>query len=126
MPAKDLYISPWFQKAKRYVEALEARWAILSAEYGLLSPEEPIEPYDTTLNSMPIKERREWATRVIEQVMELDLPGESVVLLAGAKYREFLLPLLEEKGLAVEVPMRGLGIGQQLQWLKEETEAVSR
>lgn len=34
-PARDLYISDWFVKARRYVERRRARWFILSAEYGL-------------------------------------------------------------------------------------------
>jgi hypothetical protein len=32
-------------------------------------------------------------------------------------YLRDLVPLLERRGYAVEVPMAGLGIGQQLGWL---------
>ena len=62
-PAKDLYVSDWFRKARTYVELSGHPWFILSAEYGLLDPGEVIEPYERTLNKMPIRERRAWAER---------------------------------------------------------------
>lgn len=43
--AKDLYTSPWFRKARRYVESRPGCWFILSAEHGLLDPETVIAPY---------------------------------------------------------------------------------
>jgi len=42
-------------------------------------------------------------------------------MLAGERYREFLVPELAEHGYATDVPMRGLGIGRQLQWLSQQT-----
>lgn len=42
-----------------------------------------------------------------------------VVLLAGRKYREHLETMLINSGCQIEVPMAGLGIGQQLSWLKK-------
>jgi hypothetical protein len=38
-PAKDLYHSDWFVKARAFVEAKGGRWFNLSAEYGLVSPD---------------------------------------------------------------------------------------
>ena len=49
--AKDLYISDWFRKARACVESTGCPWAILSAEYGLLHPDEVIRPYEKTLNA---------------------------------------------------------------------------
>ncbi len=48
-PARDLYISTWFLKARAYVEATRTPRFILSAEHGLLSPDEVITPYDRTV-----------------------------------------------------------------------------
>jgi hypothetical protein len=65
---------------------------------------------------MSAPERREWAQGVLEQ-LEPHLAGVThVVPLAGARYREFLCCELEARGYAVDVPMKGLGIGKQLQW----------
>lgn len=117
MPAADLYTSPWFVKARALVEATRDPWFILSAEHGLLAPDRVIEPYEWTLNTMSVNERREWARRV-EQQMEESLPeAEEVVVLAGNRYRENLMPYLRERFSKVTVPMEGLTIGRQLNWL---------
>jgi len=68
------------------------------------------------------EQRRAWARRVLAQVGESILPGSHVIILAGRKYREFLVDPLTRRGYFVEVPMEGLGIGQQLQWLDKHTE----
>lgn len=65
-PAKELYTSDWFTKVRALVEAQGWPWAILSAHYGLVHPEEEIRPYEKTLNSMRVAERRAWADRVMQ------------------------------------------------------------
>jgi hypothetical protein len=45
-------------------------------------------------------------------------PGDRVILLAGVLYREHLVPKLRQAKCYVEVPIKGLGIGQQKAWLK--------
>ena len=89
---------------------------ILSAKHGLVDPDAVIDPYEMTLNNMPIGDRRAWANRVVEQMAAHPRPGR-VVMLAGARYREFLEPKLRSLGITVEVPMTGLRIGEQLNWL---------
>ena len=115
--AADLYTSAWFVKARAFVEATGDPWFILSAEHGLLGPEKVIEPYERTLNTMSAADRRSWAQKVREQ-MEENLPdvGE-VVVLAGNRYRENLMPYLRRRFPKVTVPMEGLTIGRQLNWL---------
>ena len=116
-PAKDLYISSWFKKAKALVEKSKAEWFILSAKHHLLSPDEKIHSYDKTLNNMPINERKLWADKVIQQ-MKRNLPrAEQVVIFAGIKYRKLLMTYLNDNFKQVLVPMEGLGIGKQLEWL---------
>ncbi|MCY4543589.1 MAG: hypothetical protein OXB95_14540, partial [Rhodobacteraceae bacterium] len=116
-PAKDLYVSTWFRKARACVEKTGSPWRILSAEYGLLHPDEEVLPYERTLNAMGVRERRAWAEDVLAHI-ETCLDGvDTVVFLAGLRYREFLEPALRNRGLAVIVPMKGLSQGQQLQWL---------
>jgi len=115
--ARDLYTSPLFTKARAYVESHQMPWFILSAEYGLLEPDAEVEPYERTLNDMAVADRREWARRVLEQ-LEPRLAGvQRIVILAGMRYREFLLPRLNALCPRVEVPLEGLPIGKQLQWL---------
>ena len=56
--AKDLYISDWFRKPAAYAGRNSDAWYILSARYGLVEPNQVIEPYDVTLNRMPAAARR--------------------------------------------------------------------
>ena len=117
--ARDLYTSPWFVKARDYVEGAKSPWFILSAEHGLLSPDQIVAPYERTLNTMRIEDRRAWAQRVLGALVPKLGGVDRLVLLAGQKYREFLLPALRQACPSVEVPMEGLTIGRQLQWLTE-------
>jgi hypothetical protein len=114
--AKDLYVSPWFRLARAYVERTGQPWFILSAEYGLLDPDQVIAPYDRTLVHMPADERRAWATKV-ESQMDVRLPKtRRIVVMAGHRYRAHLLEYLERRA-SIEIPLEGLGLGRQLQWL---------
>ena len=115
--AKDLYRSDWFTKARSYVESKGFQWFILSAEYGLVHPDQTIAPYDKTLNTMGSNDRRDWAKKVLIQIDDTIPETKSFIFLAGRKYRENLLDPLKAKGSEIIIPMEGLGIGQQLSWL---------
>ena len=99
------------------METTGCPWRILSAQYGLVHPEEEIGPYEKTLNRMRVEERRAWADRVLAALAPCLDGVDTVVFLAGQRYRQFLEPELHERGLAVRVPMSGLRQGQQLAWL---------
>ena len=117
-PAGDLYLSQLFRGLRHYAEAHADVWYILSAEHGVLHPEQVIEPYERTLNAMPKRDRLAWAERVEQQLLEL-LPADAeVILLAGSRYREEIEPFLRRQGFHVTIPLEGLGIGKQLQQLK--------
>ena len=121
MPASamDLYTSSWFRKARACVEKTGCPWRILSAQYGLVHPQERIRPYEKTLTKARIDERRVWADRVLAQLGPCLDGVDTVVFFAGHPYREFLEPALRKRGLAVCVPMSGLRQGQQLAWLDD-------
>lgn len=117
--AKDLYLSPLFKKCYAYSQYIQAdKVFILSALHGLVSEDQVIAPYNITLNTMNAKDRRIWAAKVIKQINDLELGDVQFTILAGNRYREYLVPHLKN----VSVPMAGLGIGQQLSFLKEHAE----
>lgn len=120
MPARDLYRSAWFRKASAYAERVADDWYILSAKYGLLAPETVVAPYDETLNRMRAAARRAWAKGVTRDLRDVVQPGDSVVILAGRKYRANLVDPLREMGCSVEIPMEGLRIGEQMRWLNQQ------
>ena len=114
----ELYISTLFQLNLQYARKLEPDdISILSAKHGLLGLDEEIEPYDVTLNKMTANEQRFWANKVIEQLeRHFDLQHDHFIILAGERYRQYLLPYLA----SYEIPLKGLPIGKQLQYLKRQ------
>lgn len=115
--AAELYVSNLFKLGLQYANALEPDAIfVLSAKHGLLALDDEIEPYDVTLNTMPSSARRSWAIKVITQLRErFDLGQDHFIILAGKRYREYLVPHFS----SYEVPLRGLPIGKQLRFLKE-------
>ncbi len=120
MPARDLYRSDWFAKARAYVEAQGTRWFILSGKYELLRPDRHIGPYNITLNRMKSDKRRAWADRVLRRLKRHCRSGDRIIFLAGERYREHLIPELKKWGCSVRVPMQGLAIGEEKQWLQRQ------
>jgi hypothetical protein len=121
LPAEELYVSDWFKKARAYIlgrMAPQDRWYILSAKYGLVEPGRMIEPYNQTPKEMPTDKRRQWAEQVLVELGQILGQRDTVILLAGQRYREFLENPLRAEGRKLCVPMRNLGIGEQLRWLK--------
>jgi len=116
-PAAELYTSAWFIKARELVEASGEPWFILSAEHGLLAPDQVIAPYERTLNTISASERRDWGQRVQQQIEARPINADEVVVLAGNRYRANLMPYLRKRFSKVTVPMEGLTIGRQLSWL---------
>lgn len=113
--------SDLFSKAYSYAVKNYDFVAILSAKYGLLFLDDKIEPYELTLNNMDASQRKKWAEKVFSQ-MECRLGLEEfdrVFFHAGKKYREELIPRLENIGVKCETPLKHLGIGKQKAWYKE-------
>ena len=71
---------------------------------------------------MPIAERREWAQDVSNELRLHIADIDTIYILAGQHYREFLVPKLRDyDDVNVVIPMEGLRIGEQLRWLDERT-----
>ena len=118
--ARILYTSPLFTKSMEYVEKRCNKWYILSAKHGLLNPDQVIAPYEKSLNTKSRAEREGWAAKVWRDLEKWLVPDDEVIMLAGKKYREFLAPRINNHGCQIKVPMEGLGIGRQLQWLADQ------
>lgn len=116
--AEDMYISALFQKMMVCAKQSQPKKIlILSAKYGLLRLDDLIEPYELSLKFMKVRERREWADQVIDELdTHANLSTDHFVFLAGKPYREYLEPHLGRSS----TPMEGLPFGKQLQWLSEQ------
>jgi cytoplasmic iron level regulating protein YaaA (DUF328/UPF0246 family) len=119
--ASHLYVGDLFVKSRTYAEARGWDYFILSALHGFVRPDETIDPYNFTLRTMSKSYRENWAGRVMNDLV-LNIPtGSTITMLAGNSYADPLQPKLKRVGYAVERPLRGLGIGQQKKWLKENS-----
>ena len=118
--AKDLYISDLFKKSYKYAQLLKLdNIFILSAKFGLLDPEQIIEPYNETLNTKSSAEIREWSKKVIAALKgKIDLDETEVIILAGKKYYKYLLPYISN----YKLPLGILSLGPRKSFLKQQIE----
>lgn len=126
----QLYGSQLFSKRVDYAKAKGLRWAVLSARYGVWFPHIGLKAYDQTFSDMIPAEIAAWhvgvAQRLMEELWEQYNLGQSVnpikpseltiEIHAGADYCHPLTEILKAVGIAVELPLAGLGIGEQLAW----------
>lgn len=119
--AKDLYISPLFQKSYAYAQKLNPdKIYILSAKYFLLDLDDQVSPYDLTLKDMSTDERRQWTEKVIEMSKKKGIKqDDEVIFLAGKTYTEYLTEYFTNYSIPYQD--NGLeGLGYILQWLDEQ------
>jgi len=130
---EQLYCSQLFNKRVDYAELNGLRWAVLSAKYGVWFPTIGLKPYDMTFADLNQAEIAAWhigcASRLIEELWEpfnekqADepmKPGEfTIEIHAGADYCHPLSEILQSVGIKVELPLKGLGIGEQLAWYSQ-------
>jgi len=116
--AEKLYKSTLFSLNLKYARKLKPDDIfILSAKHGLLSLNRVIAPYNVTLNTMPVKDRKLWAKKVRRQIQSYcDEQHAHFIFLAGKRYRQYLLPHMK----SYEIPLEGMPIGKQLQFLKQQ------
>ena len=96
---------------------------ILSARHHLLELDAEIDPYDLTFNDLPARQLKDWAGTVMQQLTSRSDPQrDHFVILAGEKYRRYLVPNLKH----VSLPLEGLPIGKQVQFLQRQLAGVNR
>ena len=119
--AKDIYKGTLFIKSLKYARSLTPENIfVLSAKHHLLPLEKKIEPYDLTLKKMSSTKKERWAEGVCKMLeKESNLQQDRFIILAGKEYCEYIKPRLKY----CKVPMAGLRIGEQLQWLDKHTKS---
>lgn len=120
--AKYLYISSLFQKYWQFAQILNPdKIFILSAKHGLLDPEQVIEPYDESLNTMNTANKKIWANNVLNQMRDfgLNIEQDEFTILAGKNYRQYLIG---EHGIKnAKLPLSDVGgIGKILSYLNHQ------
>ncbi len=116
--AKEMYTaSQWFRGGWQYAESLRPeKIYILSAKYGLLDPDEQIEPYEKTLSSARENEIKKWSIMVSKQIKKAGIDrNEQAVFLCGKNYRKYIKNLFKNH----TAPCEHLGIGEQMKFFKK-------
>lgn len=121
-PARDLYISDYFAKMRAYAEASRRPWFILSAEHGLVAPDQWLEPYEKYLPKTSSEYQRSWGRRVVDQLEDAlgSLDGRTIEVHAGAAYVDAIDARLRARGAKVSDPLHGLKMGPRLSWYLHE------
>lgn len=112
--ARDLYCSHRFQSCRALAESLATPFVILSAKFGVVGPDQILEPYDLDLADLPEAEQQSWAERAMDQ-LALQAKGREVSVLAADTYAR---PLIEAK-LARRQPLPMVA-----PWLELETSDI--
>lgn len=119
--AERSYTSAWFQKARAYTIAKCDRWYILSPHYGLLEPDQLIDPYEDKFKKLSREEQFKWAERVFNDLRRTQISTmDTLILLASAAYCDLLTPIFDARSFRYETPLAGMGITDQMKWLSDE------
>lgn len=119
--ARDLYVSPLFQKASAWADAHCDEWAIVSALRGVVPPDRVLRPYEARLPKGALY--RDWQLASHAQLHELYPQASKFIFLAGADYAcdvaencPYHSSQTETCRLPFEFPLLGLGIGDRLKF----------
>lgn len=132
--ARDLYDpSDLFRRRRSYAEAQTAPWAIVSALYGLVEPDQQIDPYELTIaqrGTAAYGGTKHWARTILRRCFELaGIPAEfdetlghtafvrhlTIEVHAGIDYVRALEEVAGDyrAGVTILHPVRGMQIGEQ-------------
>jgi hypothetical protein len=117
--ARNMYVSPLYRKSVLVAAGWGLSFSILSAKYGLLDPDETIEPYDLTLKGASKQFKLEWARRVDAQIRSSVNSKKQLIVLAGDDYCAPLIEVGAGRPLNFFTPMRGLSLGNRLVFLNQ-------
>lgn len=120
--ARDLYVSPLFTRARARVEAAGHPWFILSAEHGLVKPDEWLSPYDRYLPQTDSSYRAAWGSWVVARLQLLygGLDGRTIEVHASRSYVDPIRHHLARLGAVVLEPLNGLSMGGRLAWYTDD------
>lgn len=125
-PARLLYSSDAFRKSVTLSSTLGLKHLILSAKYGVVSPDCVLAPYDLSVHDYDDKTLREWANGVDTVLRTLFAPGTNFWILASQHYTRPLVPLLSSWAGRIHSPLVGLPIGKANGWLAAASRVIER
>lgn len=116
-PAREVWTGAHFQLGLAYAEIYCDFTYVMSFKYGLITPDQKIQPYDLHIKNASIRERLEWWLKLREHVAEVAKANPRVVLVfTGDWERDRFVREWVRNGIReVVLPWQGLGLGQRMQ-----------
>jgi len=116
--ARDLWIGNHFQLILAHAEMFYDKVMIMSYKYGLIGPDEWIEPYDIDIRYAKAADKLKWwfalRTQIIEMGKSEDKPG-LIALYTGNFERDRIMREFVRNGMKqVIVPFEGASVGQRM------------
>jgi len=106
MKAIDLYEGDFFKKVKKFVKLHNFDFRIISAKYGLLSPDDEIPPYNEKIkNSDDIVILQK---KIIPKLYNIINKYDKILILMGEDYKNIIKPISNENFIYF-FDNRGLG-----------------
>jgi hypothetical protein len=116
-PAAELYRSNTFRKSLDLARRIGATHYILSARYGVVTPECILPPYNVSIHDLSEAQRRTWAADVAVVLKRLLPKNRDIWFFSSKHYSEPLIPLIQPTGRSVHYPLAGMPIGKMNGWL---------
>ncbi len=115
-PMVELYTGNLFKARLRFAQALGGPHWIISAFHGCRRPDYRSAWYERTLS----RDNRRWfAATVRDTLLQHTKPRDTIIVLASGPYCADWADELHDAGRRVELPLSGMGLGQQLAYLKK-------
>lgn len=111
---RHLYQGALFKKSVLWCLARRIPWRVLSAQHGLLAPDDLVVPYNLALGDLDRAARDAWGVQVAADLRALGVT--ELVHLAGVLYQAYVPHLT---GVRIAYPMQGLPLGRRLAWLAQ-------
>lgn len=137
IPVKNVYTSGYFKQNRQYAEKFGKQWCILSAHYGFMAPDWLMPRLYNATWSKSAMRKMEKEGKKISPSMSCEalrrqalhghpikfLPGMEIVVLSGKEYAQRVKFALDSiKDMRILNPLDGLGIGKQIQKVKNAVE----
>jgi hypothetical protein len=107
-PARELFASSGFARARAHAVRSGHPWFVLSAKHGLLDPDDVVGPFAVLIGDQPAGYRSAWAEWVVVQLADrVRLTGVTVEVHGGVDFAQALKGPLARRGARVEIPLPG-------------------
>lgn len=126
--ARELYVSDRFKAALSLAERYCDCTFVVSAKHGLLKLDEPVQPYDLSIDSLDESSVSEWASSVVDELENAFPNGAQLLLLTENSYSSPLSTTIESRTSNLEpvAPLRNVDERFLTDWYQQALVYLNR